>query len=94
MQFSALYFGSLQCNTVQYSTVQRGYCCAVQLSAFLFSLRKMILMSVLLSAQVERLSASRMQECFLEIGYLFKFFYLNYIFHMLSEILLHFGILY
>ena len=28
----------------------------------------MILMSVLLSAQVERLSASRMQECFLEIG--------------------------
>ena len=79
MQFSALYFSSLQCNTVQYSTVQRGDCCAVQLSAFLFSPMKMILMSVLLSAQVERLSASRMQECFLEIGCVKQhiFFFLN-----------------
>ena len=60
----------------------------------------MFLMSVLLSAQVERLSASRMQECFLEIGfvkqhifffilygYLFNLFYVNYIFDMLSTVL-------
>ena len=68
MQFSALYFCPVQCNTVQYSTVQRGYCCAVELSAFLFSLMKMILLLVLLSEQVKTLSASRMREFFLEIG--------------------------
>ena len=59
---------------------------------------KMILMSVLLSAQVERLSASRMQEFVFKIGFMKQqFFFLNiliclfystsiYIFHMLSEI--------
>ena len=58
----AIYFISVQCNTLPYSTVQHGYYCVVELSAFQFSLMKMILMSVLLSAQVERLSTSRMRD--------------------------------
>ena len=38
---------------IQYSAVQTGYCCAVQLSKFQFSVMKMILVSVLLFAQVK-----------------------------------------
>ena len=55
-------------NTVQYSKVQSGYCCAVQLSAF--SVMKMIFVSVLHSAQVERFGASCMRGFFLEIGFM------------------------
>ena len=40
---------------------------------------KMILMSVLLSAQVERLSASRMQEFFLEIGFMKQHIFLFFL---------------
>jgi hypothetical protein len=48
----------------------------------------MILMSVLLSAQVERLSASRMQECFLEIGFVKQhIFFLHFIWLFVQFIL-------
>ena len=61
---------------MQYSTVQRGYCCAVQLSAFKFSVMTMILVSVLLSAQVKTFSAYRMRDFFLEIGFMKQYIFI------------------
>ena len=60
---------------IQYSTVQSGYCCAVQLSAFKFSVMTMILVSVLLSAQVKTLSAYRMRWFFLQIGFMKQYIF-------------------
>ena len=65
---NAFYFISVQSNTVQYSTMQRGYCCAVQLSAFQFSLRKRNLVSVLLSAKGQEIKRLQYAGFFLEIG--------------------------
>ena len=76
---------------IQYSTVQSGYCCTVQLSALKFSVKTMILVSVLLSAQVKTLSAYRMRWFFFtdwfyetiylllqnKYGDLFNLFYLH-----------------
>ena len=53
----------VQC-TVQYSTVQSSYCSSVQFSAFSVSAVMIILVSMLLSAHVERFSVSCMQDFF------------------------------
>ena len=66
----AIYFISVQCNTLPYCTVQHGYCCVVKLSAFQFSLIKMILVLMLLYAQVKRLVCKKVRYWFYEPTYL------------------------
>ena len=66
----AIYFISVQCNTLPYSTVQHGYCCVVELSAFKFSHMKMVLVSKLLSTQVKILVCKKVRYWFYETTYL------------------------
>ena len=81
---------------MQYGTVQPGFCYAVQLIASKLSLMKMILVAVLLSPKVKRLTASCKQDFFYRLvfkqriylkgAYWFLWFILPpYTFYILSQ---------